>query len=64
MGVGGALDVVAGTTRRAPHWAQRIGMEWFVRFLQEPRRLFGRYARTNSHFVWLVARELVRKGHA
>jgi N-acetylglucosaminyldiphosphoundecaprenol N-acetyl-beta-D-mannosaminyltransferase len=39
-------------------------MEWFVRFLQEPRRLFGRYARTNSHFVWLVARELVRKGHA
>jgi N-acetylglucosaminyldiphosphoundecaprenol N-acetyl-beta-D-mannosaminyltransferase len=64
MGVGGALDVVAGTTRRAPHWAQRIGMEWFVRFLQEPRRLFGRYARTNSRFVWLIACELVRKGHA
>jgi len=64
MGVGGALDVVAGTTRRAPRWAQRIGMEWFVRFLQEPRRLFGRYARTNSIFVWLVARELVRKGNA
>jgi N-acetylglucosaminyldiphosphoundecaprenol N-acetyl-beta-D-mannosaminyltransferase len=64
MGVGGALDVVAGTTRRAPRWAQRIGMEWFVRLLQEPRRLFGRYARTNSRFVWLVARELVRKGHA
>ena len=63
MGVGGALDVVAGTTRRAPRWAQRIGMEWFVRFLQEPRRLFGRYARTNSIFVWLVARELVRKGN-
>jgi N-acetylglucosaminyldiphosphoundecaprenol N-acetyl-beta-D-mannosaminyltransferase len=64
MGVGGALDVVAGTARRAPRWAQRIGMEWFVRFLQEPRRLFGRYARTNSVFVWLVARELVRRGHA
>ena len=64
MGVGGALDVVAGEARRAPGWAQRIGMEWFVRFLQEPRRLFGRYARTNSQFVWLVARELVRKGHA
>jgi N-acetylglucosaminyldiphosphoundecaprenol N-acetyl-beta-D-mannosaminyltransferase len=64
MGVGGALDIVAGTTRRAPGWAQRIGMEWFVRFLQEPRRLFGRYARTNSRFVWLVAREFVRRGHA
>jgi N-acetylglucosaminyldiphosphoundecaprenol N-acetyl-beta-D-mannosaminyltransferase len=64
MGVGGALDVVAGTARRAPRWAQRIGLEWFFRFLQEPRRLFGRYARTNSVFVWLVARELVRKGHA
>jgi N-acetylglucosaminyldiphosphoundecaprenol N-acetyl-beta-D-mannosaminyltransferase len=64
MGVGGALDVVAGTTRRAPLWAQRVGLEWLVRLLQEPRRLFGRYARTNSRFVWLVARELVRRGPA
>lgn len=60
MGVGGALDVVAGVTQRAPLWAQRLGLEWLVRLVQEPRRLFGRYARTNSRFLWLVARELIR----
>jgi N-acetylglucosaminyldiphosphoundecaprenol N-acetyl-beta-D-mannosaminyltransferase len=61
MGVGGSLDVVAGATRRAPRWMQRSGLEWFARLIQEPRRLFGRYARTNSQFVWLVAREFARR---
>jgi N-acetylglucosaminyldiphosphoundecaprenol N-acetyl-beta-D-mannosaminyltransferase len=61
MGVGGSLDVIAGVTRRAPRWMQRVGLEWFARLIQEPRRLFGRYARTNSQFVWLVAREFARR---
>lgn len=39
MGVGGALDVLAGRVRRAPGWVQSVGMEWFYRFLQQPRRL-------------------------
>jgi N-acetylglucosaminyldiphosphoundecaprenol N-acetyl-beta-D-mannosaminyltransferase len=60
MGVGGAIDVVAGVTRRAPRWMQVIGMEWLYRMLQEPRRLVGRYARTNGTFVLLVAREALR----
>jgi N-acetylglucosaminyldiphosphoundecaprenol N-acetyl-beta-D-mannosaminyltransferase len=59
MGVGGAIDVVAGVSRRAPRAWQRLGLEWLYRLLQEPRRMFGRYARTNSRFLWLVARERV-----
>jgi N-acetylglucosaminyldiphosphoundecaprenol N-acetyl-beta-D-mannosaminyltransferase len=59
MGVGGAIDVVAGITRRAPSLWQRAGLEWLYRLLQEPRRMFGRYVRTNSRFVWLVGRALV-----
>ena len=59
MGVGGAIDVVAGVTRRAPRAWQRLGLEWLYRLLQEPRRMFGRYARTNTRFLWLVARERV-----
>jgi N-acetylglucosaminyldiphosphoundecaprenol N-acetyl-beta-D-mannosaminyltransferase len=58
MGVGGAIDVVAGVTRRAPRSWQRLGIEWLYRLLQEPRRMFRRYATTNAQFVWLVAREL------
>jgi N-acetylglucosaminyldiphosphoundecaprenol N-acetyl-beta-D-mannosaminyltransferase len=61
MGVGGAIDVVAGITRRAPAAWQRVGLEWLYRLLQEPRRMFGRYARTNTRFVWLVGRALVRR---
>ena len=59
MGVGGAIDVVAGLTRRAPVAWQRLGLEWLYRLLQEPKRMFGRYVRTNTRFVWLVAQALV-----
>lgn len=59
FGVGGAFDVVAGRTARAPYWMQRIGLEWFYRFIQEPRRLFKRYFVGNIRFVVLVARSLI-----
>lgn len=43
IGVGGTLDFVAGQRRRAPELVQRAGLEWTVRFAQEPRRLWRRY---------------------
>lgn len=66
MGVGGAIDVVAGVTRRAPTLWQRLGLEWLFRLLQEPRRMFRRYAVTNARFAWLVASALVtaRSNHS
>jgi N-acetylglucosaminyldiphosphoundecaprenol N-acetyl-beta-D-mannosaminyltransferase len=59
MGVGGSIDVVAGVTRRAPHAWQRLGLEWLFRLLQEPRRMFRRYAVTNARFAFLLGRALV-----
>lgn len=61
-GVGGSFDVVAGVVRRAPVAWQRAGCEWLYRALQEPRRLGGRYLRTNVAFIGLVLRDLVRRG--
>jgi N-acetylglucosaminyldiphosphoundecaprenol N-acetyl-beta-D-mannosaminyltransferase len=58
MGVGGAVDVVAGVTKRAPRLLQRLGLEWAFRLAQEPRRLFRRYLVTNSAFVALTLRDL------
>jgi N-acetylglucosaminyldiphosphoundecaprenol N-acetyl-beta-D-mannosaminyltransferase len=58
MGVGGAIDVVAGTTRRAPRILQRVGLEWLFRLLQEPRRLGPRYITTNGRFAALLLGEL------
>lgn len=38
QGVGGTFDVLAGRVRRAPRIFRSIGLEWFWRFLREPRR--------------------------
>ena len=59
MGVGGAIDVVAGITRRAPLAWQRLGLEWLYRLLQEPRRMFKRYAVSNARFAVLLGRALL-----
>ncbi|UJA19061.1 WecB/TagA/CpsF family glycosyltransferase [Thermoleophilia bacterium SCSIO 60948] len=62
MGVGGSLDVVAGEVRRAPRWLQVLGLEWFFRLAQEPRRLLRRYASTNTAFLWMVLCARLRRG--
>jgi len=54
MGVGGSFDVVAGVTKRAPKWMQRCGMEWFYRFIQEPKRMWKRYIVGNMKFIFLT----------
>ena len=41
--MGGCVDFIAGAVKRAPLWMQKIGLEWFFRFLQEPRRMWKRY---------------------
>ncbi len=40
---GATIDFLADNVRRAPAWMSRVGLEWFYRFLKEPRRLFKRY---------------------
>ena len=45
MGVGGSFEILVGDVRRAPKWVQRGGMEWAMRFVQEPSRLGPRYFR-------------------
>jgi N-acetylglucosaminyldiphosphoundecaprenol N-acetyl-beta-D-mannosaminyltransferase len=59
MGVGGSFDVVAGKVNRAPLWMQNAGLEWFYRFLQEPRRMWRRYLVTNSLFIYYMLKEKV-----
>lgn len=60
IGIGGALPVMIGMQKRAPKWMQDVGLEWFFRLSQEPKRLFGRYFRTNSIFLYLFLREWIK----
>jgi N-acetylglucosaminyldiphosphoundecaprenol N-acetyl-beta-D-mannosaminyltransferase len=52
IGVGGLFDFYSGRIPRAPAWMREIGMEWFFRFLQEPRRMWRRYFVGNVVFLW------------
>ena len=54
MGVGGSFDVVSGQIKRAPLLMQKIGLEWFYRLAQEPRRMWKRYLIGNIKFITLV----------
>ena len=52
VGVGAAFDYYAGNIKRAPGWMQKMNLEWLYRLLQDPKRLWKRYVRTNSKFIW------------
>ena len=57
VGVGAAFDFHAGLVPQAPERLQRLGLEWAFRLVQEPRRLWRRYARYNPRFVAGFARQ-------
>jgi len=60
VGVGGTFDVLTGYVRRAPRFLQAIGMEWSWRLGMEPRKMWRRYLRTNTEFLGLALRDVIR----
>ncbi len=58
IGLGGVFPVYAGIHKRAPQWMQDLGLEWAFRLAQEPKRLWKRYWRTNSIFIFLALRQI------
>lgn len=44
IGIGGSFNFISGTVKRAPQWMQYSGLEWIYRIIQEPKRLWKRYA--------------------
>ncbi len=57
VGVGATIDFLAGSISRAPVWMQQSGLEWIFRLIQEPRRLYKRYAKDS----WVFGRALLRQ---
>ena len=60
-GIGGALPVMVGLQNRAPVWMQKTSAEWLYRLFQEPKRLFKRYAYTNTLFIYLILKEKLKR---
>lgn len=44
IGLGGTLDGIAGTVKRAPKWMIKLQLEWLYRLIKQPKR-FGRMLR-------------------
>ena len=60
---GGALvDHIAGVVSRPPRWVSNLGLEWAVRLVREPRRLWRRYLLGLPPFALAVMREKMRIG--
>jgi N-acetylglucosaminyldiphosphoundecaprenol N-acetyl-beta-D-mannosaminyltransferase len=59
LGIGGALPLLVGETKRAPLWIRQMGMEWMYRLMQEPQRLLKRYVTTNSQYIWHLSRQFL-----
>jgi len=51
---GGYFDVLAGKTRLAPKFLERMAMSWFWRFSQEPKRLLYRMLINAIIFVFYI----------
>ena len=61
IGVGGTFNFIAGKVKRAPRWMQKSGLEWIYRIMQEPGRLWRRYAYGLVKFSWLSLRLSFKK---
>lgn len=60
VAVGAAFDFHAGNLPQAPKRLQDAGLEWAYRFVQEPRRLWRRYALLNPLYIVMVAAQRTR----
>ena len=63
VGIGGAFEVMAGLSKRAPKWMQKAGLEWLFRFMQEPKRLFRRYFIEAPQFIPLIIINFYKKNN-
>lgn len=59
MALGATIDFEAGNVKWAPKWMQKLAMEWFYRFLMEPKRMFRRYFVDDVKFFWYFGRQLL-----
>lgn len=52
--IGAVFDFYSGQIKRAPIIMQTLGLEWFYRICQDPRRLWKRYFLSNLYYLFNV----------
>ena len=59
MALGATIDFESGNVKRAPTIFQKLALEWFYRFLMEPKRMFKRYFVDDMLFFYYFAKQLL-----
>ena len=57
---GALVDHAAGRVARPPRWISNLGVEWLIRLVREPRRLWRRYLLGLPMFGFYVVRYSLR----
>ena len=60
VGIGFAIEWVAGTKVKAPEFLANMGLEWVFRLIQEPKRLYKRYLIDNSLFITYFLKQVLQ----
>lgn len=58
--LGASFEFYLGIKKRAPKFVRFLGMEWFHRFVQEPRRLFRRFFIEDMAFFGIFWKEIFK----
>jgi N-acetylglucosaminyldiphosphoundecaprenol N-acetyl-beta-D-mannosaminyltransferase len=59
-GAGAVFNFISGDTAAAPQWVKYAGLEWLMRLLMEPRRLYKRYLIRYPRFITAFLRHHLR----
>ena len=59
IAAGALVDHVAGRVRRPPRWVANLGLEWSIRLVREPKRLWRRYILGLPVFGYFVLQEII-----
>lgn len=54
--IGAVFDFYAGTVARPHQFWIKLGLEWFIRFLKEPKRLFKRNFVSTPCFLFHIVK--------
>src|SRR6202035_5298567 len=59
VGVGAAFDIHTGRAQDSPDWVKSACLQWLLRLLQEPSRLWRRYLINNPIFMYKMTSQLL-----
>lgn len=59
--IGAVFDFYAGTVERPSDFWIKLNLEWFIRFLKEPKRMWRRYVYYGPFFLFLLLSLALKK---